>query len=534
MSSRLLARLGRYAVVGVLGVSIGGAGAVLAGGLIPDGNGIIHGCYHRTNGNLRVVADPSECRQPEIAIWWSQQGGSGAAGATGPTGPTGPSGATGPTGAIGATGATGPAGATGASGATGPTGPTGATGPAGPAGQGLTSLNSLNGIPCGTDNSGTTRVTYGGGGAVAIFCDAPPPPPQDGPPVFTGVSVGGNIATVTFTEPVCRVAFWNALSWEVTSNGVVAVYEDVSDSIPLCSAERDNGVASANLILMAAPTPGSLVAVTLTASGRLELQDSAGNAAAGPQTRTATAGSPEAIPPTLVSASGEIGATTVTVGFSEPVYCTAFSFNPTDIVITDNNAATTDPVVTGAGPNACGITQGTADTSFSFTLSSPLGASTTYTVILTPEPNEVQDVAGNDLASPSSTTFSTGAPDFTPPTPTDTRVVNNLGSSNFGDVGDAFATTFDETMNGTTTGTVQVQDQDGTTAAFACGVSAVCSWNLAATTVTVTVITALATSGGSTPGLQLPATITSFDFFADTSGNAPSLAPPADVVIDFE
>jgi hypothetical protein len=399
----------------------------------------------------------------------------------------------------------------------------------------VTSLDSLNGIPCGSANTGTTRVTYGAGGAVAIFCDAPPPPPEAGPPIFSAVSVGGNIATVDFNEPVCRVAFWNAVTWEVTSNGVVALYEDVADSIPLCTSARDNGVASANLILMATPAPGSLVAVTLTAPGRLELQDSEGNAAAGPQTRTATAGSPEAIPPTLVSASGAIGATTVTVTFSEPVYCVGFSFNATDIVITDGNTATTDPVVTGAGPNQCGVTQATADTSFSFTLSSPLSASTTYTVILTPEPNEVQDIAGNDLANPSSTTFSTGAPDFTPPTPTDTRVVNNLGSSDFSDVGDAFSTTFNETMNGTTTGTVHVQDQDGTTAAFACGfVNAVCSWNLAATTVTVTVSTPLATTGGSTPGLQIPAIITSFDFFADTSGNAPSLAPPADVVIDFE
>jgi hypothetical protein len=59
---------------------------------------VVHACVNDTNGNMRNVEDPSECREHEHSISWSM---SGADGATGPTGPTGPTGATGPTGQSG-------------------------------------------------------------------------------------------------------------------------------------------------------------------------------------------------------------------------------------------------------------------------------------------------------------------------------------------------------------------------------------------------------------------------------------------------
>src|SRR5262245_22625275 len=70
-----------------------------------SGDDAIHACVDDTNGGVRIVDDPSECRQREHSIVWS---------ISGPTG-------------VGATGATGATGA----GSTGPAGPTGATGPAG-------------------------------------------------------------------------------------------------------------------------------------------------------------------------------------------------------------------------------------------------------------------------------------------------------------------------------------------------------------------------------------------------------------------
>jgi len=267
----------RYAIVGVLGMSIGGAGAIFASALIPGSDGVIHGCYQHSNGNLRVVADPSECHESEIAIWWNQIG------RQGPIGATGAAGATGATGSIGATGATGANGTDGRNGVPGP------TGPAGPPGPGVISLNSLNGLGCGADGTGVTRVVYSAG-TVAIFCD-PPAPPEAGPPVYTGVTVGGNLATVTFNKPVCRILPFNSTTWQVASNG----FNDLvfADTIPLCNVAVDNAVANAIVILQNPLTPGSVVAVTLTATGHLDLRDAAGDIAAGPQTRTATASPPE-------------------------------------------------------------------------------------------------------------------------------------------------------------------------------------------------------------------------------------------------
>ena len=85
---------------------------------IPDSGGVIHGCYLKNAGLLRVIDTArSRCSPIETAIQWSQ------------TGPQGPEGAIGPQ---------GPTGAKGDTGAAGPAGPAGAVGPAGPAGASLT------------------------------------------------------------------------------------------------------------------------------------------------------------------------------------------------------------------------------------------------------------------------------------------------------------------------------------------------------------------------------------------------------------
>lgn len=86
------------------------ATAVMAGGVawatIPDQGGVIHGCYQKNNGQLRVVdsgAGPG-CTPAETALQWNQTG------PQGPQGPPGPQGASGPQGIAGPTGPTGPAG----------------------------------------------------------------------------------------------------------------------------------------------------------------------------------------------------------------------------------------------------------------------------------------------------------------------------------------------------------------------------------------------------------------------------------------
>jgi hypothetical protein len=83
---------------------------------IPDGNGVIHGCYEKSNGSLRVIdtAAGEGCTKKEVGLNWSQtgpQGPAGPQGAQGPQGPAGPQGSQGPSGLQGPQGPAGPSGA---------------------------------------------------------------------------------------------------------------------------------------------------------------------------------------------------------------------------------------------------------------------------------------------------------------------------------------------------------------------------------------------------------------------------------------
>jgi hypothetical protein len=76
---------------------------VAAGGTayatIPGPDGVIHGCYAKSGGALRVVdAGVTNCKSGETSLNWDQHGSQGSTGTTGPQGETGPQGPTGPSG----------------------------------------------------------------------------------------------------------------------------------------------------------------------------------------------------------------------------------------------------------------------------------------------------------------------------------------------------------------------------------------------------------------------------------------------------
>ena len=130
------------------------AATALAGGIavaaIPSAGGVIHGCYQKNEGQLRVLdADTDSCRPSELPISWNAegpqgvQGPQGIQGAQGPQGERGPQGETGPQGQQGAQGQPGqqgpqgppgPQGERGAQGQQGPQGERGPQGTPGPAG----------------------------------------------------------------------------------------------------------------------------------------------------------------------------------------------------------------------------------------------------------------------------------------------------------------------------------------------------------------------------------------------------------------
>ena len=96
------------------GVIIGAIGALFVGTLAfaqgdPD---IIQSCVRDSSGDIRIVADPSECKttgkKAETPLEWNQQGLLGPVGPAGPTGPDGPAGPAGPAGPQGEPGVTEP------------------------------------------------------------------------------------------------------------------------------------------------------------------------------------------------------------------------------------------------------------------------------------------------------------------------------------------------------------------------------------------------------------------------------------------
>ena len=95
-------------------------GASIALATIPDSSGVIHGCYTKSTGTIRVIDNSvTNCKSGETSLQWNVQGRQGPQGLPGAQGPAG---------------AQGTPGATGAPGSAGNPGPAGAPGPAGPAG----------------------------------------------------------------------------------------------------------------------------------------------------------------------------------------------------------------------------------------------------------------------------------------------------------------------------------------------------------------------------------------------------------------
>src|SRR5436190_15530238 len=52
---------------------------------IPDSKGVIHGCYKKKGGKLRVVSKSSKCKAKEKALDWNQKGPKGNKGNRGPS-----------------------------------------------------------------------------------------------------------------------------------------------------------------------------------------------------------------------------------------------------------------------------------------------------------------------------------------------------------------------------------------------------------------------------------------------------------------
>jgi hypothetical protein len=85
------------AVAVIVACGLVGTGVIVAS--IPASDGVIHGCYTKSGGSIRVIDDGvTGCKASETAISWNQVGPTGAPGAPGAPGAAGAPGEPGPIG----------------------------------------------------------------------------------------------------------------------------------------------------------------------------------------------------------------------------------------------------------------------------------------------------------------------------------------------------------------------------------------------------------------------------------------------------
>jgi hypothetical protein len=196
-----------------------GAGAAMATATIPAEDGVIHGCFNKSGGQIRVIDESvRDCDSNETELDWNVRGAAGPKGDTGPQGPVGPKGDTGPAWPAGTQGATGPAGAKGETGPAGPAGPQGETGPqgdTGPAGpQGPAGPAGANGIAGVETVTGRTEFNSTTPKTLQVPCPAGKKLISGGARLELGPGAAGQVA-ITDSAP-----------YEVLTNGVNVVSDD--------------------------------------------------------------------------------------------------------------------------------------------------------------------------------------------------------------------------------------------------------------------------------------------------------------------
>ncbi|HYN82562.1 MAG TPA: Ig-like domain-containing protein [Gemmatimonadaceae bacterium] len=302
-------------------------------------------------------------------------------------------------------------------------------------------------------------------------------------PTVTGVSPA-NGATGVATNTVVNITFSEAMD-AGTITGATISLRNTATSAAVAGAVSLIGTNVARFTPNVALAAGTGYTVTATTGVR----DVAGNAMASQFTSTfTTVAAPDNTAPTVISVSPASGAnappnTKVYVTFSEPMDATTITGTTFTLRVTSPSAAVAGTVSYNAGMNMA-----------IFTPTSPLAASTGYTVTVT---TAVEDVAGNPLASQFTSTFTTTAgADATAPTVTAVTPANlSTGQT----VNSHVQITFSEGMDPTTiTGTTFTVRVTATSALVTGTVSYTPASNVATFTPT----------GGLTPNTNYTVTVT--------------------------
>jgi hypothetical protein len=93
MMKRVWRRPSPALIISIIALVLGMGGFAVAA--IPDSSGVLHGCYKKKKGTLRLVSG-SKCKKSEKSVSWNQKGQAGANGAAGAKGDKGDKGDAGP------------------------------------------------------------------------------------------------------------------------------------------------------------------------------------------------------------------------------------------------------------------------------------------------------------------------------------------------------------------------------------------------------------------------------------------------------
>lgn len=224
------------------------------------------------------------------------------------------------------------------------------------------------------------------------------------PTVLSTVPANGatNVAVLT---PV-TVTFSEAMNPATINTSTIVLKVTSTNAVISGSVSYDGSSNTATFT----PSAGTLafgIGYTLIVSG---VADVAGNQLAAPFSATfTTVAAPDTTPPTVTATSPSNGATAVALGvaptvtFSEPMNQSTINASTIALRVTSNGVAIPGAVSYNASTNTA-----------TFTPTSQLGFSTSYTLSVT---TGVQDIAGNAMASAFSASFTTiPNPDTTPPT----------------------------------------------------------------------------------------------------------------------
>jgi LmbE family N-acetylglucosaminyl deacetylase len=223
------------------------------------------------------------------------------------------------------------------------------------------------------------------------------------PPVVASVTPANGAANVslgtsvsaTFSESISAASV-TGTSFAIRDGSGTLVPATVSSSGPTATLQPSSSLQ-----------PSTTYTATLL-SGSSGIKDLAGNALASTFTWTFTTVAPDTTPPTVTAVTPAAGTANVSLGtsisatFSEPI--AAASVTGTSFTLRDG------------GGNAVPTTLSASGATATLQPSTSLQPSTTYTATLLSGSSGVKDTSGNPLATDFTWSFTTTAPDLTPPT----------------------------------------------------------------------------------------------------------------------